>query len=637
LALAGGCPTAVQPGDDNGNSDNPPPEPTKVVLTVGAQGQGTVDQVPTGTEFDPGTLVTLMAVPAEGWSFAGWAGDTNSNENPLEVTLSESMTIQAQFEEAAPSPGGRDADGDGVSDEADRCPGTPAGETVDANGCTANQVDSDEDGVMDSDDDCPDTPAGTEVDSRGCPSDLPDSDGDGVLNAQDRCPGTPAGATVNSFGCAPSQLDTDRDGVNNDRDQCPGTSAGSPVDGNGCADSQRDSDDDGVMDGADECPDTPAGTEVDDDGCPPGGQDSDADGVSDALDQCANTAPGRPVDAAGCPLPVTGGGGGGGGGEPPVEDPCGRGAGSCFAASRTPGCSDADCCHAVCEQDRYCCDEQWDDLCARTARDVCPNAPVVTNDSCNQPSPVGNGTTTFSNIGATADGPREGNSTCTNNPDEQTRPVSIGADVWFCYTATCTGQAIVSLCGSAYDTTMAVYDGCSCPSAGTSLARTDDCCGFGLESRAVVPVTAGQSYVIRIGGFIDPSSGAAAQGTGDMTIICDDGTRTVCGPGNGDCMAGHAAPGCDDAGCCNTVCTEDPYCCDVEWDDFCAREAAGLCGGSFEACGAEGAGACTEAAETAGCSNANCCNGVCQQDPYCCLVRWDATCVAQAAEITACR
>ena len=42
-----------------------------------------------------------------------------------------------------------DSDGDGVFDEDDRCPNTPAGVRVDASGC---RIDSDGDGVFDEDD-----------------------------------------------------------------------------------------------------------------------------------------------------------------------------------------------------------------------------------------------------------------------------------------------------------------------------------------------------------------------------------------------------------------------------------------------------------------------------------------------------
>jgi len=58
-----------------------------------------------------------------------------------------------------------DADGDGVPDDKDKCPGTPKGVAVDKDGCG---IDSDGDGVADYEDACPGTPRGTPVDTRGC-------------------------------------------------------------------------------------------------------------------------------------------------------------------------------------------------------------------------------------------------------------------------------------------------------------------------------------------------------------------------------------------------------------------------------------------------------------------------------------
>ena len=59
-----------------------------------------------------------------------------------------------------------DSDGDGVSDDRDRCPGTAAGVSVDARGCAR---DGDGEGVPDHLDRCPGTPAGVSVDRNGCP------------------------------------------------------------------------------------------------------------------------------------------------------------------------------------------------------------------------------------------------------------------------------------------------------------------------------------------------------------------------------------------------------------------------------------------------------------------------------------
>jgi len=64
-----------------------------------------------------------------------------------------------------PPPAEPDSDGDGVPDSRDKCPSTPPGVAVDADGCP---LDSDHDGVPDYLDKCPGTPAGLKVDADGC-------------------------------------------------------------------------------------------------------------------------------------------------------------------------------------------------------------------------------------------------------------------------------------------------------------------------------------------------------------------------------------------------------------------------------------------------------------------------------------
>jgi OOP family OmpA-OmpF porin len=92
----------------------------------------------------------------------------------------------------------KDSDGDGVPDDKDQCPATPAGAPVDKNGCPLY---SDGDGVPDYLDKCPGTPSGVKTDADGCPL---DSDGDGVPDYLDKCPNTAAGAKVDKDGCPPA-------------------------------------------------------------------------------------------------------------------------------------------------------------------------------------------------------------------------------------------------------------------------------------------------------------------------------------------------------------------------------------------------------------------------------------------------
>ena len=144
-----------------------------------------------------------------------------------------------------------DADMDGVSDKKDKCPNTPAGVTVDVNGCP---IDTDGDGVADYIDDCP-TVAGLSS-LKGCP----DADGDGVADKDDKCPNTPKGVKVDAKGCT---LDTDGDGIADSDDKCPDTPKDVKVDAKGCP---VDTDGDGVADYLDKCPTVPGIKE--NNGCP---------------------------------------------------------------------------------------------------------------------------------------------------------------------------------------------------------------------------------------------------------------------------------------------------------------------------------------------------------------------------------
>ncbi|MBB3063166.1 thrombospondin type 3 repeat-containing protein [Microbulbifer rhizosphaerae] len=155
-----------------------------------------------------------------------------------------------------------------------------------ATAAVAISIDSDGDGVADDKDLCPDTPAGEAVDSEGCSESQRDDDGDGVANSLDQCPGTPAGEAANGDGCSPSQLDTDGDGILNADDQCPNTVPGTPVEADGCDNSQRDSDQDGVIDLEDAFPEDPEeSSDLDGDGTGDNADtDRDGDGVENDLD-----------------------------------------------------------------------------------------------------------------------------------------------------------------------------------------------------------------------------------------------------------------------------------------------------------------------------------------------------------------
>jgi len=142
----------------------------------------------------------------------------------------------------------KDSDMDGVSDKKDKCPNTPAGVAVDANGCP---IDTDSDGVADYMDDCPTVTGLTSL--KGCP----DTDKDGIADKDDACPEVAGLASLK--GCP----DTDSDGIADKDDKCPDTPKGYKVDAKGCP---LDQDNDGVLDADDTCP-TVAGPKANK-GCP---------------------------------------------------------------------------------------------------------------------------------------------------------------------------------------------------------------------------------------------------------------------------------------------------------------------------------------------------------------------------------
>ena len=90
-----------------------------------------------------------------------------------------------------------------------------------------------------------------------------------------------------------------------------------------------------------------------------------------------------------------------------------------------------------------------------------------------------------------------------------------GKNIWYCYTAPCTGAATVSLCGSSFDTKLAVYNGCtSTPSLSNMIRCNDDFCG--RQSEVVLPVIAGNKYLIEVGGY-----NILEYGSGVLNITCD--------------------------------------------------------------------------------------------------------------------
>ncbi|WP_141239889.1 BspA family leucine-rich repeat surface protein [Aliifodinibius salipaludis] len=100
-------------GDITG-SDNPkqitvnsPKEVTAVFekksypLTILTDGEGAVSETviqQKTADYDHGTVVELEPSAATGWEFVGWKGDLTGSQTPIQITVTQSTTIIAEFE-----------------------------------------------------------------------------------------------------------------------------------------------------------------------------------------------------------------------------------------------------------------------------------------------------------------------------------------------------------------------------------------------------------------------------------------------------------------------------------------------------------------------------------------------------------
>jgi hypothetical protein len=140
------------------------------------------------------------------------------------------------------------------------------------------------------------------------------------------------------------------------------------------------------------------------------------------------------------------------------------------------------------------------------------------NDLCTGASVVVPGTTyTFDTSGASIE-----------NPPTAAGCVGNGSgSLYYSYTATGNGSALIDLCGSSFDTAVAVFPDCNSTGA---VPCNDDFCG--LQSQLTIGITSGTTYIIRISGF------GTAFGAGQFTIT--ETIITGCQPNYGIATGGSA-------------------------------------------------------------------------------------------------
>jgi len=289
-------------------------------------------------------------------------------------------------------------------------------------------------------------------------------------------------------------------------------------------------------------------------------------------------------------------------------------AGDCCAANGTPFCSDAECCNQICAADPFCCNTQWDQICANAANASC--TVCIGGGGCELATPD------FlepEECGADVNGG------CNSNPQA--------------WTAIMIGDEVTATLRSALPSFVAFVGTDSCAIIGSTSA------GSCPESTTFC-FTPGEYYVVALTeGFAGFPCGNPLGNdyTLELTGVagtCGGGGGGSCGAPNGnDCCAANTTPGCSDATCCEAICAADPFCCNNSWDQICADAAIAGCdpsacggGGGGGSCGEPNGNDCCAANTTPGCSDAECCNQICAVDPFCCESAWDQICADAAAK-----
>lgn len=270
---------------------------------------------------------------------------------------------------------------------------------------------------------------------------------------------------------------------------------------------------------------------------------------------------------------------------------CGSpGTGNCleFGGNGSPYCEDEECCEQVCAGDPFCCDSEWDALCANDALANCSGAG---GDCC-----VSNGTP--------------------------------GCETESCVDCVCTIDPFC--CSSAWDFVCAgeAANECvnSCPQCtDCGSPGTGDCFQLGGNGTPFCENAACCETVCAVDAFCCSTNWDA---------FCSEEALAMCEGVGGDCCSGNGTPGCESVSCVSCVCDLDPFCCETAWDSTCAGEAddpscAAVCPCS---CGGDGTGDCFEIAGTSSpfCEDADCCESVCDIDAFCCETQWDAICALEA-------
>ncbi|MBZ5714860.1 hypothetical protein [Nannocystis pusilla] len=264
---------------------------------------------------------------------------------------------------------------------------------------------------------------------------------------------------------------------------------------------------------------------------------------------------------------------------------CEVGEGDCCMPQDGPGCGEPQIATCVCAQDPFCCQQQWDGVCAEEVEalgcGVCQAGP---GDCC-----------------VAGEGPG-----C----------VDPAVQACVCAVApSCCQQQWTDACA-------ALVEPLGCGLCG--VPGEAECCEP-HDSPSCDDATIAECVCAQ-----DPFCCAGAWDQGCVAEVEALGCGMCGGPSENTCCETHGTPECDDAAITQCVCAQDPFCCDVQWDQLCVAEVESLgCG----MCEAPSETTCCEEHGTPECDDAAITQCVCAQDPFCCDVQWDGLCVSEVESL----
>ena len=326
-------------------------------------------------------------------------------------------------------------------------------------------------------------------------------------------------------------------------------------------------------------------------------------------------------------------------------DTCPKDCGQCTGCQprSKPKCPSCQCEACVCKLDSYCCSKQWDTVCASQCKDKCTGCKLIDGsiqldglvDAAPETAPppaCGNGKC------------NPANESCDTCPQDCGKcngcKAQQGPGCPMCACEKCVCKLDSYCCSVQWDVTCA------------NLCKTCGACGISDMG----PLEAGGPDV--------PTLVTCGDGKCDPFFEHCDSCSKDCGQCDGCSMRlGKKCPGCK---CETCVCDKDSYCCDSQWDSFCALSCKtrctgcgagdggydmpapadispdqppkatcgdGLCDTLTEYCDTcpKDCGQCNgcQARSKAGCPGCACEACVCKMDPDCCKFQWDHICVSE--------